>query len=75
MMLKLVTYFNKLMKKSNIEFGDVEITQTSTETVNVEGSRSINDIEKMSEEEQLYEVLADKAYSFMRSRSLTWKVG
>lgn len=74
MMLKLVTYFNKLMKKSNVEFGDVEITQTSTETVSVETSRSINDIEKMSEEEQLYEVLADKAYNFIRTRSLKWKV-
>lgn len=73
-MLKLVNYFNKLIKKSNIEFGDVEITQTSTETVSVETSRSINDVEKMSEEEQLYEVLADKAYGFMRTRSLKWKV-
>lgn len=74
MLLKLVNYVNRLVKKSNIEYGDVEITQTSTETISVESSRSINDIEKMSEEEQLYEVLADKAYNFMRTRSLKWKV-
>ncbi|CAH1973339.1 unnamed protein product [Acanthoscelides obtectus] len=74
MMLKLVTYFNKLMKKSNIELGDVEITQTSSETVSVETSRSFNDIEKMTEEEQLAEVLTNKAYNFIRTRSLKWRV-
>ncbi|KAG5889029.1 hypothetical protein JTB14_009434 [Gonioctena quinquepunctata] len=74
MMLKLVTYFNRLMKKANIDLGEVEITQTSTETINVESSRSINDIEKMSEEEQLTEVLTDKAYNFIKTRSLKWKV-
>ncbi|VEN61357.1 unnamed protein product [Callosobruchus maculatus] len=74
MMLKLVTYFNKLMKKSNIELGDVEITQTSSETVSVETSRSLNDIEKMSEEEQFAEVLTNKAYNFIRTRSLKWRV-
>ncbi|CAG9817471.1 unnamed protein product [Phaedon cochleariae] len=73
LMLKLVTYFNKLMKKSNLEFGDVEITQTSTETIQIENSRSLNDIEKMSEEQQLTEVLADKALHFLRTRSLKWK--
>lgn len=74
MMLKLVTYFNRLMKKANIDLGDVEITQTSTETISLESSRSLNDVEGMSEEEQLYEVLANKAYNFIRSRSLKWKV-
>ncbi|CAH1111135.1 unnamed protein product [Psylliodes chrysocephalus] len=74
MMLKLVTYFNRLMKKSHIEFGDVEITQTSTKTVNLESSRSINDVETMTEEEQLYDVLAKKAYDFVQTRSLKWKV-
>ncbi|CAG9860656.1 unnamed protein product [Phyllotreta striolata] len=73
MMLKLVTYFNRLMKKSHIEFGDIEITQTSTKTVNLETSRSINDVEKMSEDEQLYDVMAEKAYDFMQTRSLKWR--
>ncbi|XP_023015732.2 uncharacterized protein [Leptinotarsa decemlineata] len=74
MMLKLVTYFNKLMKKVNIDLGEVEITQTSTEPIKVENSRSINDIEKMSEGEQLTEVLTEKAYDFVKTRSLKWRV-
>ncbi|XP_060528753.1 uncharacterized protein LOC132703483 [Cylas formicarius] len=74
MMLKLVTYFNRLMKKSQIEFGDIEITQTSTETVAVDTSRSLKDVENMSEESQMIEVVGDKLYNFLRTRSLKWKV-
>ncbi|KAJ8969036.1 hypothetical protein NQ317_018055 [Molorchus minor] len=74
MMLKLVTYFNRLMKKSNIDMGDIEITQTSTETVSVDTSRSLNDIQKMSEEEQVSQFFVDKFYNFVRTRSLKWKV-
>lgn len=74
MMLKLVTYFNRLMKKTNIGIGNVEIDQTSTETVNYDSGRSLNDIEKMSEEEQLSQFLVDKVSNFVRTRSLKWKV-
>lgn len=75
MMLKLVTYFNRMLKKSNIELGDVEITQTSTETITTseDTSRSMN-VENMSEEAQLSQVIADKLYNFVRTRSLKWKV-
>ncbi|EFA09548.1 hypothetical protein TcasGA2_TC011658 [Tribolium castaneum] len=73
MMLKLVTYFNRMMKKQSIEFGDVEITQTSTETITADTSRSLN-TENMSEEALLSEVIADKIYGFLRTRSLKWKV-
>lgn len=73
MMLKLVTYFNRMLKKSSIEIGDVEITQTSTETVTEETSRSLN-TENMSEEAQLSQLMTDKIWSFMRTRSLKWKV-
>ncbi|KAB0794503.1 hypothetical protein PPYR_11342 [Photinus pyralis] len=75
MMLKLVTYFNRLMKKSSIEFGDVEITQTSTETIiaQEDTSRSIN-TENMSEESQFGEVMYNKVLSFIKTRSLKWKV-
>lgn len=73
MMLKLVTYFNRMLKKSSIEIGDVEITQTSTETVTEDTSRSLN-TENMSEEAQLSQVITDKIWSFMRTRSLKWKV-
>lgn len=74
MMLKLVTYFNRLLKKSQIEVGDFEITQTTTESVSVNNARSLEEVEKMSEEAQLTTVLADKAMSFLRTRSLKWKV-
>lgn len=76
MMLKLVTYFNRMLKKSSIEFGDVEITQTSTEDPAVAAamsSRSLN-TESMSEEAQLTQMMADKIYGFIRTRSLKWKV-
>ncbi|XP_065173878.1 uncharacterized protein [Atheta coriaria] len=73
MMLKLVTYFNRLLKKSQIEVGDFEITQTTTESVSVNNARSLEEVEKMSEEAQLTTVLADKAMSFLRTRSLKWK--
>ncbi|KAK4875553.1 hypothetical protein RN001_011975 [Aquatica leii] len=73
MMLKLVTYFNRLLKKSSIEFGDVQITQTSAEVVTQDTSRSIN-TENMSEEAQLTEVVANKLWSFVKTRSLKWKV-
>lgn len=62
------------MKKTNIGIGNVEIDQTSTETVNYDSGRSLNDIEKMSEEEQLSQFLVDKVSNFVRTRSLKWKV-
>ncbi|KAF5290238.1 hypothetical protein FQA39_LY14792 [Lamprigera yunnana] len=73
MMLKLVTYFNRLLKKSSIEIGDVEITQTSTEIITPDTSRSINS-ENMSEESQLSEVISSKIWGFIKTRSLKWKV-
>lgn len=76
MMLKLMTYFNRLLKKSSIEIGDVEITQTSAveTTVTEDNSRSLEDFENMSEEAQVGQVMLDKAWSFVKSRSLKWKV-
>lgn len=73
MMLKLVTYFNRMLKKQSFEYGDVEITQTSTETITADTSRSLKS-ENLSDEEQLTQVVADKIYSFLRTRSLKWKV-
>jgi len=74
MMLKLVTYFNRMLKKSQIELGDVEITQTSTATTMTETSRSLKNGEKMSEEVQLMQVIGDKLYDFVRTRSMKWHV-
>lgn len=74
MMLKLMTYFNRLLKKSSIEIGDVEITQTSAvEAVAEDSSRSL-EFENLSEEAQMGQVMLDKAWSFVKSRSLKWKV-
>ncbi|KAK9880009.1 hypothetical protein WA026_008521 [Henosepilachna vigintioctopunctata] len=73
MMLKLFTYINKIMKKSSIEYGDIEITQTSTEKFSDETSRSLKDIENMPEDEQMSEVISSKIFSFIKSRSLKWK--
>ncbi|KAF2896916.1 hypothetical protein ILUMI_09259, partial [Ignelater luminosus] len=74
MMLKLVTYFNRLLKKSSFEIGDVEITQTSTATVVQDTSRSLNEVENMSDEAQLSEVITNKIWDFIRTRSLKWKI-
>lgn len=73
-MLKLVAYFNRMLKKSQIEMGDVEITQTSTVTTAMETSRSLKDVEKMSDEAQLTQLLGEKLYNFVRSRSMKWHV-
>lgn len=73
MMLKLVTYFNRMLKKSSIEIGDVEITKTSSETPSEDTSRSLN-LENMSEEAQLSQIITNKIWSFMKTRSLKWKV-
>lgn len=73
-MLKLVAYFNRMLKKSQIEMGDVEITQTSTVTTTMETSRSLKDVEKMSDEAQLTQLLGEKLYNFVRSRSMKWHV-
>lgn len=74
MMLKLVTYFNRLLKKSSIEIGDVAITQTSTETVVQDSSRNMEDFENMSEEGQVFDVISNQVWNFLRTRSLKWKV-
>lgn len=74
MVLKMITLFKHLLKKSSIEIGDVEITKTSAEVVTEETSRSLNDIENMSEEAQISQVVADKIWNFVQTRSLKWKV-
>lgn len=73
LMLKTITYFNRLLQKTQIEMGDFEITQTSANPQTEEGTtRSFS--ESLSDEGQFLQVLADKAWKFMKSRSLKWKV-
>ena len=77
-MLKLVTYMNRLLKKSNIElFEGLHITQrASQEQVNeesqdLENPRTTGDED---EETQLSQLMANKLWTFVRTRSLRWSV-
>ncbi|XP_026812238.1 uncharacterized protein LOC113553223 [Rhopalosiphum maidis] len=79
-MLKLVTYMNKLMKKNNLEIGDMmeiakkdgsaeDMASTGESSVRVDGSaRSYTD------ESAFGEVMADKLWRYVQSRALKIKV-
>ncbi|XP_043267950.1 uncharacterized protein [Venturia canescens] len=71
-MLKLVTYMNKLLKKASIELtDDIEIRKTSQateEVVTFEAGRSQDD------ESEVLDLITSKAYSFVKSRSIKWRV-
>ncbi|XP_011314581.1 uncharacterized protein Osi3 [Fopius arisanus] len=71
-MLKLVTYMNKLMKKVSIELtDDIEIKKTSQATEEVvayESGRS-ND-----EDSEFMDLVSSKVLAFMKSRSIKWRV-
>lgn len=70
-MLKLVTYMNKLLKKASIELtDDIEIRKTSqvSEAVSFSSARG-ND-----EDSEFVELITSKIYSFVKSRSIKWRV-
>lgn len=76
-MLKLVTYMNRLLKKSNLEISDsLEISQTAPvveeeikkEDLEVDESRGYTD------ESMFGELISEKLWSFIKSRSLKWKL-
>lgn len=71
-MLKLVSYMNRLLKKSNLEVYDgLEITQTSAivEEVREEVARADE-----SPETEVAKLVAGKLWNFARSRSLRWNI-
>lgn len=77
-MLKLATYMNRLLKKSNIEVLEgLHITQTvSEEQINedaefLETPRSAG---QEDDETQLSQLMANKLWTFVRTRSLRWSV-
>jgi hypothetical protein len=77
-MLKLVMYMNRLLKKSDIEvFEGLRITQTvseeriSEEAEPLENPRSSGDED---DETQLSQLMANKLWTFVRTRSLRWSV-
>lgn len=71
-MLKLVTYMNKLLKKASIELtDDIEIrktSQTSEDVITFEAGRSKDD------ESQFLDLVANKFYAFVKSRSIKWRI-
>ncbi|XP_014221842.1 uncharacterized protein LOC106649084 [Trichogramma pretiosum] len=78
-MLKLVTYMNKLLKKASIELtDDIEIRKTSQATEEVvsfqsstsQGSRSAA---AADDESEVFDLIASKVYAFVKSRSIKWK--
>lgn len=79
-MLKMVTYMNRLMKKNNLEIGDmVEIAKKdgasaeetiTAETVSIESSARGG----YSDETAFGEMMADKMWKYVKSRSLKIKV-
>jgi len=71
-MLKLVTYMNKLLKKASIELtDDIEIrktSQASEDAITFEAARSKDD------ESQILDLIANKVYAFVKSRSIKWRI-
>lgn len=72
-MLKLVTYMNKLLKKASIELtDDIEIRKTSQATEEVvsfqTGRAAVGD-----EDSEVFDLIASKVYAFVKSRSIKWR--
>ncbi|EZA55584.1 uncharacterized protein LOC105279056 [Ooceraea biroi] len=71
-MLKLVTYMNKLLKKASIELtDDIEIrktSQASEDVITFEAGRSTDD------ETQVLDLITNKVYAFVKSRSIKWRI-
>lgn len=77
-MLKLVTYMNRLLKKSNIEvFEGLHITQTASQEQVKEDSESVENPRSTGDEDeetQLSQLMANKLWTFVRTRALRWSV-
>nr|CAD7432482.1 unnamed protein product [Timema monikensis] len=77
MMLKLITYMNRLLKKANLEVIEgIDITQTSDV---VEETSDGSDMQRSgdavgSDEDQLTQLVTDKVWTFVRTRSLKWNI-
>ncbi|XP_012255469.2 uncharacterized protein LOC105685694 [Athalia rosae] len=70
-MLKLVTYMNKLLKKASIELtDDIEIRKTSS----VSEETSFTAARSNDEDTQILDLVTNKIYSFVKSRSIKWRV-
>lgn len=71
MMLKLVTYVNRLLKKSEIPITEsLQVTQVSESSESLFATAR----ESKSDEEQFGELIAEKFYNFAKTRALRWNV-
>jgi hypothetical protein len=77
-MLKMITYMNRLLKKSNIEvFEGLHITQTVSEEQVADETQPLDSPRSAVEEDdetQLSQLIANKLWTFARTRSLRWSV-
>jgi hypothetical protein len=76
-MLKMVTYMNRLLKKANIEvFEGLHITQTASEEQVNEDAEFLENPRSSGEDDetQLSQLMANKLWTFVRTRSLRWSV-
>ncbi|KAK7865360.1 hypothetical protein R5R35_001850 [Gryllus longicercus] len=80
-MLKMVTYVNKLLKKANIQVTEgLEISQTEAvveedlPAAEAEGARGLDEEEEETEEVQVGQLIANKVWAFVKSRSLRWNI-
>ncbi|XP_014212869.1 uncharacterized protein LOC106642567 [Copidosoma floridanum] len=72
-MLKLVTYMNKLLKKASIELtDDIEIRKTSLATEEVVSFQS-SGRSGQDDESEFFDLIANKVYAFVKSRSIKWR--
>ncbi|XP_001660960.2 uncharacterized protein LOC5573633 [Aedes aegypti] len=75
-MLKLVNYMNRILKKSSIALGDsVELTQTRTNDPVVDDPEELSVLSRSasSDDHKLSVIVADKIWRFIQSRSVKWK--
>lgn len=75
-MLKLVSYMNRMLKKATLDISsDIEVTQTATEdeVEDISSSRSYENKDE-TDEGQVSELIANKLWTFVRTRSLKLKV-
>ncbi|XP_058459898.1 uncharacterized protein LOC131435720 [Malaya genurostris] len=75
-MLKLVTYMNRILKRSSISLGEnVELLQTRTDTDQSEDSEELSVLSRSSssDDHKLSVIVANKIWRFIQSRSVKWK--
>lgn len=73
LMLKLVTYVNRLIKKADIPLTEsLQVTQVSEVASETIGFASARD--SISDEEAVGDLIAQKVYAFVKSRALRWNV-